>query len=170
MLWHGIDLRWAYASLLPSIYGQTRCRHRAYDVLHDALIRFALTSSLGRNDKPHAYLRVIAGNLVRDQRRDDRRWLPWVMDGDEQNVDVSDPRLGQVPSPEELVLLKQKLEALQRIINQLPAKCREVFWLFRIEHLSQRDIAEQLGISVNMVQRHIMRAMLDLLDAQEALR
>ena len=43
-------------------------------------------------------------------------------------------------------------------------------WPFRIEGLPQQEIAAQLGISLNMVQRHIMRAMLDLLEARDLVR
>ncbi len=65
-------------------------------------------------------------------------------------------------SPEHLADLQQRLQALQSIIDCLPPRCREVFWLFRIEGVSQVEIAHTLGISLNMVERHVIRALLDL--------
>ncbi|SDK59305.1 RNA polymerase sigma-70 factor, ECF subfamily [Methylophilus rhizosphaerae] len=170
MYWHGIDLYWAYSNLLPNIYKETRCHHRACDILHDALLRFALTSSAGRDEKPHAYLRMIARNLTLDEFKSSRRFLPLLTPEEMGSDGAGNPLVSLSPSPEELVQIKQRLEALQRVIDGLPARCKETFWLFRIEGLSQQEIANKLSITVNMVQRHLLRAMADLLEAQEFIR
>jgi RNA polymerase sigma-70 factor (ECF subfamily) len=44
-------------------------------------------------------------------------------------------------------------------IDQLPAKCREVFLLSRSGHLSNQEIADNLGISVNTVNNQTWKAM-----------
>jgi RNA polymerase sigma-70 factor (ECF subfamily) len=44
-----------------------------------------------------------------------------------------------------------------------------VFWLARIEGHRQAHIASMLNISLSMVERHLMRALLDLRAAREAL-
>ena len=62
-----------------------------------------------------------------------------------------------------------RLGAVQRVIQGLPARCREVFWLCKVEGHSQPQIAAMLGISLNMVERHLMRALLDLRAARELL-
>ena len=162
--WHGIDLHWAYSDLLPSIYRHTGYRRTACDVLHDALIRFAISSSPGRVEQPHAYLRTIVRNLLIDGYQEQTRFLPLV---DEDSGE--DHTLDQVaaPSTEHLIDMQQRLTILLNIIDHMPARCKEVFLLFRIDGLTQHDIAEKLGISVNMVQKHIMRAMLDLLEARD---
>ncbi|MGP1614939.1 MAG: RNA polymerase sigma factor, partial [Pollutimonas bauzanensis] len=69
MTWHGIDLNWAYADLLSGIRRQTGCRHRAYDVLHDALIRLALVNERAPLREPQAYLRAIVRHALVDQFR-----------------------------------------------------------------------------------------------------
>ncbi|TDN98971.1 RNA polymerase sigma-70 factor [Sunxiuqinia elliptica] len=51
------------------------------------------------------------------------------------------------------------LNALNEAVLQLPEKCREVFELSRIEGLKNREIAEQLGISVKAVEGHITKAL-----------
>jgi RNA polymerase sigma-70 factor (ECF subfamily) len=44
-----------------------------------------------------------------------------------------------------------------------------VFWLARIEGHRQVHIATLLGISLNMVERHLIRALLDLRTARDVL-
>ena len=73
------------------------------------------------------------------------------------------------PSAEHLADMQQRLEALQRVIDCLPPLCREVFWLARIEGHRQPEIARMLGISLSTVERHLIRALLDLRAARERL-
>lgn len=164
--WHGINLKWAYCELLPAIYHDIRCRHKAYDILHDALLKFAVSPSAINLEKPHAYLRVIAHNLAHEDRKFNKRLIAFSTEEFDLTAFLEDPTK-VAPSPEELTSLKQRLEALQRVINRLPPKCREAFWLYRVDQLSLKEIADQLSISVNMVSRHITRAMLDLTRLQD---
>jgi len=169
-LWHGIDLGWAYSDLLPNIYRKTSCRQFAYDVLHDSLVRFALSKNPNRNEQPHAYLQVIIRNLLTDDYRTQTRFVQ-LQDHADDEVDRSDADKSShydqsfSPSAEHLLDIQQRIAALQTLINKLPDRCREVFWLYRIEGVAQADIALQLGISLNMVERHVMRSMKDLLKA-----
>ncbi len=168
--WHGINLRWAYCELLPAIYNDIRCRHTAYDILHDALLKFAISPSAVNLEKPHAYLRVIAHNLANDDRRISKKLIPFSSSDEFSSPEFMEDPTRLAPSPEELTCLKQRLETLQRIINKLPPKCREAFWLYRVEEMALKEIAEKLSISVNMVSRHITRAMLDLTRLQDQIR
>lgn len=169
MNWYGLDLRWAYVDLLPSICQSTHSTHTAYDILHDALVRFALVVKKDRIEQPHAYLRTIVRNLLVDGYREQARFLS--LSELEPATDEACPAPGYepalAPSPEHLADLQQRLQALERIIECLPPRCREVFWLFRIEGHTQPEIASKLGISLNMVERHIMRALVDLRAARE---
>jgi len=175
LTWHGIDLRWAYADLLPSIQRQTASRHHAYDILHDALVRFAMARNPERAEQPHAYLRTIVRNLLIDSYKDTSRFVPLAPESGEQCEEHPGAYLPDTeeyfsPSPEHLADLQQRLQMMQNILDRLPPRCREVFWLYRIEGLKQHMIAEKLGISLNMVQRHIMRALVDLLEARDLIR
>lgn len=161
MFWYGIDLRWAYADLIPSIYKQTYCKHSAYDILHDALIRFALTKNPNRDQQPHAYLRTITQNLMSEKYRKESYSKDYQNSLDDDNT--------YAPSPEHLADLRQRLFLLNQIIEDLPARCREVFTLFRIDGIKQIQIAEQLNISLSMVERHLIRALLDIRAARQQL-
>ncbi len=55
--------------------------------------------------------------------------------------------------------LKELQEQIDASCAGMPEKCREVFYLSRREHLSYQHIAEQLGISVNTVEKHMVKAL-----------
>jgi len=50
-------------------------------------------------------------------------------------------------------------EEMEAKVEQLPDRCREVFELSRIEHLSHKEIGERLNISPKTVENHIGRAL-----------
>lgn len=161
MNWFGIDLGWAYGNLLPMICQQTRCHHSAYDVLHDALLRFALLDNPSRIQQPHAYLRNMVKSIIVDDYRRMSRFSPLLSD-DLENIQNLQVQQNFAPSAEHLADLNQRLAALQVIISALPEKCRQVFWLYRIDGYTQPEIAAQLGVTVKTVEAHLARAMVSL--------
>ncbi|MEM7549779.1 MAG: RNA polymerase sigma-70 factor [Bacteroidota bacterium] len=48
---------------------------------------------------------------------------------------------------------------LNKVIDQLPDKCREVFKLSRFENLSHKEISKRLNISTKTIENHITKAM-----------
>jgi RNA polymerase sigma-70 factor (ECF subfamily) len=170
--WYGLDLRWVYSRLLAGISRRTPSMQQAYDVLHDALLRYALFCTRQRISQPHAYLRTVVGSVLVDHHREASRYLPLsasdrsaALPGDEHTHAAE----LVYPSAEHLASVRQRLHLVQQVLDVLPPRCGEVFWLFRIEGRTQAEIARQLGISVNMVERHVMRALIDLRAAREAM-
>lgn len=68
----------------------------------------------------------------------------------QSSVEYADP--SQHMEAKELAL------KIQKSTQKLPAKCREVFILSKVEHLSNKTIAERLGISISAVEQHITKA------------
>lgn len=61
---------------------------------------------------------------------------------------------------EPYVLIEQELkQKIEKTINNLPDRCREVFILSRINGLKNKEIAEQLNINIKNVERHLSRAL-----------
>jgi RNA polymerase sigma-70 factor, ECF subfamily len=58
-----------------------------------------------------------------------------------------------------LLVEKELQQEVENIMNSLPEQCKNVFHLSRIEGLKNREIAEQLGINIKNVERHITRAL-----------
>lgn len=63
---------------------------------------------------------------------------------------------------EESLLLKELKSAIQSYIQTLPAQCHKIFVLSRTYGLKNREIAEQLGISVKAVEKQIGKALFGL--------
>jgi RNA polymerase sigma-70 factor (ECF subfamily) len=59
---------------------------------------------------------------------------------------------------DELLIGKQLKRIIEEEIAQLPQKMREIFELSRMEGLSHRQIAQQLGISENTVKAQVQNA------------
>ncbi len=50
-------------------------------------------------------------------------------------------------------------QIIKQTMDELPPKCREVFYLSRFKDLKNREIAEALNISEKVVEKHIRRAL-----------
>lgn len=66
------------------------------------------------------------------------------------------------PDAAEAACRNEELWLLAQAIAALPARCREVMILRKIEGLSQRDIAVRLGITEGTVQVHVGRGLRQL--------
>lgn len=61
---------------------------------------------------------------------------------------------------EPYVLIEQELkQKIEKTIESLPERCREVFILSRINGLKNKEIAEKLDINIKNVERHLSRAL-----------
>ncbi len=58
-------------------------------------------------------------------------------------------------TPERLAAARGELRLLQQALDDLPPRCREVVALRKIEGLSQKDIATQLGIAEGTVEKQV---------------
>ena len=61
-------------------------------------------------------------------------------------------------SPEDQIVDRDELNRLARAIATLPGKVRDVFVLRRVNGLSQRDVALELGLSESTVEKHMSRS------------
>ena len=61
---------------------------------------------------------------------------------------------------EPYVLIEQELKMkIEKTIQDLPDRCREVFMLSRMNGLKNKEIAEKLDINIKNVERHLNRAL-----------
>ena len=69
---------------------------------------------------------------------------------------------GQEPSQEMVLQGREELAAVEAAACALPPRCREVFFFSRFEGMSNAAVAQRLGISVSMVEQHIVKAMWEI--------
>ncbi|MDH6305644.1 RNA polymerase sigma-70 factor (family 1) [Parabacteroides sp. PF5-5] len=63
---------------------------------------------------------------------------------------------------EQSLLLKELKTEIGKFINTLPPQCKKVFILSRSYELKNKEIAEQLGISIKAVEKQITKALHEL--------
>jgi len=61
--------------------------------------------------------------------------------------------------PMDSLMLKDAKSEIQKCIDNLPERCREVFKYSRVNHKKNKEIAELLGITEKAVEKHITTAL-----------
>lgn len=64
-----------------------------------------------------------------------------------------------VPDPSSLLQQKELSASIDRIMDELPPKCKEAFVMSRLNGLRNREIASQMNITEKVVEKHIARAL-----------
>lgn len=67
------------------------------------------------------------------------------------------------PSPEQHVHGQRELRRVEAAIGDMPTQIRKVFWLRRVEGLTQRETANQLGLAEHTVEKYSAKGMKILL-------
>ncbi|USI74839.1 RNA polymerase sigma factor [Sphingomonas morindae] len=138
----------------------------AEDVLQDLWLRVARAAA-GPIANPRAYLFRAAENVLRDRQRADRqarrRDEDWLHALRPEGLERSD-----APSAERTLLDREALARLDARLATLPARARTALALHRLDDLSQKRIAERLGVSLSTVEKDLQRAYRILLDSRDA--
>lgn len=71
----------------------------------------------------------------------------------------------ELQTPDEKLISQEEMNRINKIINNLPPRCRQVFVLAKIEKLLYKDIAEILGISVKTINIHVAKALEQISEA-----
>lgn len=124
----------------------------AADLAHDTYVRILQAGTRPAAEDSRRYLVQVANGLMIDlfrRRRIETAYLEALSLLPE----------AQVPSEESRALAVEALLELDRLLHKLPAKARHAFLLCKLDGLSYRDIAAQLGVSVSSVEKYIAAAL-----------
>jgi RNA polymerase sigma-70 factor (ECF subfamily) len=132
-------------------------REDAEDVIQEAYLRVLSYSAKHDVEHPERLLFSTARNLAVDARR--RRK---VRERTAAQLAVLEACAIDFPASDEVADAQQRLMRVEAAISQLPARCREVFLLHRLDGMSYSEIATHCGISVSAVEKHIARACLHI--------
>ena len=147
-----------YRELLNFLHHQVSDRDTAADLAQESYARVLAVQHAGRDILDgRALLYRTARNLLVDQHRraavrrhDDLNSMP----------DAEQPAAPQYLQPEDALVSQQMVRAYVGAIECLPPRCREAFVLHVFDELTHAQVAQRMGISVSMVEKHIVRGML----------
>lgn len=125
-------------------------RDELQDIRQEAYARIYEAAQKARPRAPKAFLFTTARHLMADRVRRER--IVSIQAGGES--DYLNVLLDEI-SPEQRVGANQELARLARAFDRLSPSCREVVWLRRVKELSQREVADRLGLAQKTVEKHL---------------
>lgn len=131
---------------------RTRCSEQAADLAQDTFVRLLQQREITMLREPRAYLSNIARGLLIDKFRRrllEEAYLEALANAPEA-VDIS---------PEQRMLLIESLMEIDRMLDGLGGRTREIFLMAQLDGLSYVEISRRLQVSVTTVKKHAARAM-----------
>lgn len=128
------------------------CSDHSADLAQDTFIRVLTQRKTLELREPRAYLSTIARSLMIDSFR--RRSL--------EQAYLETLALNPEPlavSPETRALILETLYEIDRLLDGLGERTREIFLLAQLDGLSYVEIGRRLNVSVNTVKKHAVRAL-----------
>jgi RNA polymerase sigma-70 factor (ECF subfamily) len=144
-----------YRSLRSAAERVLRSPESAADVVQDTYLKIAAMDQNAVVDNPLAFLHRITRNLSIDRLREKE-----VRDRHVDTGYLPDDVADGSPGGEQHVLGQQRLAWLAMAVDELPPKCREIFRMRKVELMHPEQIADALGISRNMVEKHLRKALI----------
>lgn len=156
MLKHIVDdLLAAYGDLRAFLARELRNADDAADVAQSTFERALVHATVAPVNSPRALLFRTARNLCIDRARHRLVAQAWIEERLAIDVDAA------APSAEQVVEQRQLVQRIAAHLEQLPARRREVFLLFRVYGYSRQEIALRLNITEAAVAKHMVRATVD---------
>ena len=152
-----------HGPLMSFFLRRVKNRSEAEDLTQDVLVRVVAAGQPGRIKRADAFVFKVAANLLRDRyRQRTRRRCEVVVPIDPTQIDELENQLIEELSPERILLAEDMLEDVLRTLEELGERTRDIYVLFRLENMKQKDIAALCGIGTSTVEKHVMRATLHL--------
>jgi len=117
------------------------------EIIQEAYVRILRVEKREKIVSPKAFLFTTARNLcISRLRKESVRATLSLADIDELGV------IDDGESVPDVLARSEELEFLTQAIQSLPERCRQVITLRKIYGMSQKEVARELGISVNTVE------------------
>ncbi|MES2058438.1 MAG: sigma-70 family RNA polymerase sigma factor [Pseudomonadota bacterium] len=138
-------------------------REDSDDLIQDAYCRIAELERFEHIDRPAAFFFSVVRNLFLTQLR--RARVVRIESAAEiETLAGAD----DLPSPERIAGDRREYARVRDSIDRLPERCRRIFELRKIEGVSQREIADRLGIAETIVENEGARGLRLVLEAMRA--
>lgn len=126
-------------------------QEQALDLAQDTFMRILTSENLPKFHEPRAYLTTVASRLCGQYFRRQALERAYV-----QTLAALEPE--HTPSPETRLLVLEALDAVGKVLDGLGTKVREIFLLSQLDGLTYPQIAERMGLSINVVQKSMLKA------------
>lgn len=124
------------------------------EVVQNAWLRMSARQNAAPIEHPKTYLFAATRNAAIDFTL--RRQREWSRRVDFETLTDADLADATVATYER----RRQLARLAVYLNELPLACRQAFIMNKLQGYSHPEIAKHLGISVSMVEKHMVRALL----------
>jgi RNA polymerase sigma factor (sigma-70 family) len=138
-------------------------RTEAEDLTQDVFLHLLGAGDPDRIRNADAFVFRIASNLLRDRgRRSAARGsvLPAGVDG--HLVNELAREFLEDRDPERALIAREQIASVFQALDELEERTKDIYVLFRLEAMKQREIATLFGLTVKSVEKHVMRATLHL--------
>ncbi len=144
-----------YLSLYKKAYLRIPHQARVEEIIQDVFVNlWQKAESLDTEGNIRAYLYATLRNKILHELRTESNRIFYMKKLKELGLE----REKDKPTLQK-IYAKETEATIQEIIMTLPPQCRKAFKLSRFEGLSYKEIAEQMQISVNTVEKHIGKAL-----------
>ncbi|HEY0800642.1 MAG TPA: sigma-70 family RNA polymerase sigma factor [Steroidobacteraceae bacterium] len=143
-------------ALVGYLTNRLRSAQEAREVAQEAYVRLLQLQKPGSPSLFRAYLFRTATNIAIDRLR--HRTVRQRVEQGELFEALTNAR-GEQGDPAKQLLARERTDQLLGFLQELPAKCRQVFDLHRLEGFSQHEVSRRLGFSERMVRRYVTYAM-----------
>lgn len=130
----------------------------ANDLAQEALLRTHKFQRTNELDNARAFLYKTANNLLIDQLRRAKVHDKFLTMEKHAEQSAGDSDKG-APSVERTVSAEQELANINKALDQLPHKVKQAFLMSRGRDLSYPEIAQEMNVSVSMVEKYIVQAL-----------
>lgn len=127
----------------------------AEDVLQDLWLRVSGLDS-GPIGDPRGYLFRAANNVMHDRFRSAQRARK--RDSDWLAVQGGFKEASDAPLPDRQLIARAALDDAEATLRAEGERVLQIFRLFRIEGIGQREIAQKLGLSLSAVEKDLQKA------------
>ncbi len=152
------DMQSLAAKIRRALRRRGRSLDEADDLIQEAFLRLHVYCRDHAVRNAGGFLYRTALNLSFDRRRRDR--VAAIVPGALEELPLVDP----CPPPDEVCAGQERLQRMRAGLEAMSPRRGEVFILNRIQGYSFPQIAERLGISLSMVEKHAAKAILFLTD------
>lgn len=144
-----------HAEITHYIFSKTGQSALAEDLCQDCFMRLFRHYDRDNIQSVRAYLYRIALNIITDHYRSGAmRYAPVALEGVPANHDA----LQEKGDPENDASLRNYIGYLADGLESLSGNCQRVFWMSRFYGYTNKEIAENEGVSLSTVEKYISKA------------